>query len=232
MLRWGLEKRNGQKGRLGMFNEKERQAVYDIFVCHKTDTCMDPLAFLDFIQEASTSEIYHVIKNHYRELIPVHTSNIPQLSEVEDMFKAIRILNDSEEKMDMFTLGYYLLGGNGSREAQRKYGETHYNFACQLGLAVKLPRKRTMLTDLGIAFYYKNDMEMKHITNRLILEIPLLQQSLLKAEARYISMVEELGKYLSPSTVARRRSNMHNMLNWLGETADDEMRTILSNIAW
>lgn len=215
-----------------MFNEKERQAVYDVFVCHKVDTCMDPLAFLDFIQNASTTDIYHIIRGNKDKLIQIKTSNIPQLSEVEDMFKTIQILNDCEEPMDMYTLGYYLLGSNCSREAQRKYGETHYNFACQLGLANKLPKQNTSLTDLGIAFYYKNAAEKKQITNRLILEVPILQHALIDAEDRFVSMVEELGKYLSPSTVTRRRSNMHNMLNWLGETADSELRGILSNIAW
>lgn len=232
MQPWDLDRKSGQKGRLEMLNEKERQAVYDVFVCHKIDTCMDPLAFLDFIQEALTCEIYHIIRENKDKLIPIHTSNIPQLSEVEDMFRTIQILNDCEEAVDMYTLGYYLLGANCSREAQRKYGETHYNFACQLGLANKLPRQKTSLTDLGVAFYYKNNREKKQITNRLILEIPILQYSLIEAEDHFVSMVEQLGKYLSPSTVARRRSNMHNMLKWLSEIADDEMRAILSNIAW
>ena len=66
----------GQKGRLGMLKENEKQAVFDVFVCHKVDTCMDSLAFLSFIQEASTSDIYHVIKENKERLVPVETSNI------------------------------------------------------------------------------------------------------------------------------------------------------------
>ncbi len=223
---------NGQKGHLEMFCEKEKQAVCDVFVKHHVDTCMDPLEFLGFIQYASTTDIFHVIRECKDDLVPVQPGNIPQLSEVKDMFRTVTILNDCETALDMTTLGYYLIGSDRSAEAQRKYGETHYNFACQLGFAIKHKDRRTHLTDLGTAFYFKTDTEKMDITKRLILEVPLLQQSLLKAETQFVNMVEELGKYLSPSTVQRRRSNMHNMLRWLEETADVEMMDLLFKIRW
>ena len=120
-----------------MFSKKEKQAIFDVFIKHQIDTCIDPLDFLGFIQHASTTEIYHVIKENREILIPVQTGNIPQLSEVKDMFRTVKILNECETQLDMTTLGYYLIGDDRAPEARRKYGETHYNFACQLGFAFK-----------------------------------------------------------------------------------------------
>lgn len=216
-----------------MLSDIEERSLYDFYICQREVTEMASGSFLGLLCNLSISEVFEVIRNNSDKLCEITTGNIPQYSNLFDVFKVVQIIHDCGKPIDMYELGYYLRGDNRTSEAQRKYGENHYKFACQLGLAKFVPRTNTCITNLGIAFYELRDEGVqKSVTDRLVLRVPILQRILIDAQDKKVDVVEELGKYLSPATVARRRSNMHNALNWLAQYHDLGMKPILDNIEW
>ena len=115
--------------------------------------------------------------------------------------------------------------------ARRKYGENHYKFAWQLGLATK--ERPFTATEIGVAYYLLENDDQRHaMMERLIFSIPFVQHAIVKAtEGRYY-MPDYLGEYLASSTVIRRRSNMHKMFSWAYDITNGTYKSLFDNIVW
>lgn len=214
--------------------EIQRKAVYALFVKqnHELDGLMDYSDFLSFLRNASAEEIWSVISANRTELTAITTKNIPQFSEKRDMYKALKIIIAADTtRLEYKDLGYYLCKVDRKPEAKRKYAENQYMLAVQIGLAYE--QKPLAVTEFGKAFSsLQQEGDKDEVLKRLCLSIPVMQQILLLAETQNVNVVEFLSSYLAPTTVLRRRSNIHTFLDWLRTISTGEMDLILNRIAW
>ena len=214
--------------------ELQRKAVYALFVKqdHQLGGLIDYSEFLSFLKDSSAEEIWSVISAYRTELTAITTKNIPQFSEKRDMYKALKVIVAAgSTRLEYKDLGYYLCKIDRKPEAKRKYAENQYMLAVQIGLAYE--QKPLAVTDLGRAFTsLQQESDKDEILKRLCLSIPVLQQILLLAETQNVNVVEFLSAYLSPTTVLRRRSNIHTFLEWLRTISTGEMELIINRIAW
>lgn len=214
--------------------EIQRKAVYALFVKqnHELDGLMDYSDFLSFLRNASAEEIWSVISANRTELTAITTKNIPQFSEKRDMYKALKIIIAADTThLEYKDLGYYLCKVDRKPEAKRKYAENQYMLAVQIGLAYE--QKPLAVTEFGKAFSsLQQEGDKDEVLKRLCLSIPVMQQILLLAETQNVNVVEFLSSYLAPTTVLRRRSNIHTFLDWLRTISTGEMDLILNRIAW
>ena len=178
------------------------------------------------------SYIIDVIIENKSNLRSICTNNIPQFSNEKDIYSVLRVLIDSGiNDLSYEKIGSYLCPNNAKSTAKRKYGENHYKFAQQLGLAVK--ERPFSATEIGVAYYLmENDNERQALMNRLVLSIPIVQHSIVKASESHFSMVDFLAEFLSPSTVIRRRSNMRKIMSWAYEITTGNNKNIFDNIVW
>ena len=140
-------------------------------------------------------------------------------------------IDDIPESLTYEQIGSYLCSVNAKYDARRKYGETHYKFAAQLGLAKQ--RYPLSATEIGVAYYLlESDEKRQALMNRLVFSIPFVQHAILKAVDGQYYMPGFLAEYLSPSTVKRRRSNMHKIMSWTYEITDGNYKSLFDNITW
>ena len=182
--------------------------------------------------QTNGNDIISIIIENKHKLRPVVTGEIPQFSKEKDVYKVLRVLVDSGlDNLTYEQIGSYLCPDGTKFDARRKYGETHYKFACQLGLT---RQGRTLAaTEIGIGYYLlEKDEKRQELMNRLVFSIPFVQHSIIKANEEHFYMPDYLSEYLSPSTVLRRRSNMHKIMSWAYEITDGVYKQIFDNIAW
>lgn len=184
------------------------------------------------LSQMNGKDIISIIIENKNKLRPIVTGEIPQFSEEKDVYKVLRVLVDSGlENMTYEQVGSYLCPVGTKFDARRKYGETHYKFACQIGLTRQ--GRPLATTEIGVGYYLLgNDEKRQELMNRLVFSIPFVQHSIIKATEGRFYMPEYLAEYLSPSTVLRRRSNMHKIMSWAYEITDGEYRQVFDNIAW
>ena len=214
--------------------EKEQKAVYTLLVKqdYKLKEIMDYSDFFSFLLNTSAEEIWRVISTNRTELTAITTKNIPQFSEKRDMYKALKvIIAAGATPLEYIDLGYYLCKIDRKPEAKRKYAENQYMLAVQMGLAYD--QKPLAVTDLGRAFSsLPRESDKDEVLKRLCVGIPVMQQILLLAETQNVKVVEFLSAYLAPTTVLRRRSNIHTFLEWIRTISTGEMNSIINRIAW
>ena len=184
------------------------------------------------LSQTHGDDIISVIIENKNKLRPIVTGEIPQFSEEKDVYKVLRVLVDSGlDNMTYEQVGSYLCPVGTKFDARRKYGETHYKFACQLGLTRQ--GRPLATTEIGVEYYLlENDEKRQELMNRLVFSIPFVQHSIIKANEGRFYMPDFLAEYLSPSTVLRRRSNMRKIMSWAYEITDGTYRKIFDNIAW
>lgn len=212
----------------------QEQVVYELFVKQNAafSEIMDYDSFLDCLRGASVDEIFEIIVCNRNELEEIQTRNIPQFSEKRDMYKALKVLVAAEAgSLSYHDLGYYLCKIDRKAEAKRKYAENQYMLAVQMGFAVD--GKPLAVTPFGRAFNAIPDERTKdEIMKRMCLKVPVIQQILLAAQNERVDVVSYLSTYLAPSTVLRRRSNIHTFLNWLRSVSNEGLIAILNRITW
>ena len=214
--------------------ELQYSAVYAFFVKqdHTLNGAMDCSEFLSFLKVTSAEEIWDVISNNRDQLPEITTKNIPQFSEKRDMYKALKVIIAADTTpLEYADLGYYLCKVDRKPEAKRKYAENQYMLAVQTGLAYE--RKPLAVTNLGRSFSdLQRESDKDKVLKRLCLGIPVMQQILLLAESQCVNVVTFLSDYLAPTTVLRRRSNVHTFLDWLRTISTGEIDTMINRIVW
>ena len=210
----------------------ERQLIMDYVVYGNNIGETDVFSAVDMFINMDGADIISVILENQDRIRPVVTDEIPQFSEEKDVYKVLRVLIDSRlENLTYEQIGAYLCPVNAKYEARRKYGENHYKFASQLGLT---KRNRPLdTTEIGVAYYLlENDEKRQALMNRLVFSIPFVQHAIIKAKAGHFYMPEYLAEFFAPSTVLRRRSNMHKIMTWAYDITTGEYKQFFDNIAW
>ena len=190
-----------------------------------------PEGFFDFFASEIADDLFVVLQKEATSLQPINPANIPQFSNIDEIDTVLRILIESGEQFSSYnSLGYYMCPRGANVAAQSKYGENHYKTAALLGLT----RTGTPLsaTGLGTAYHSIQDSDFKlAIRKRLTLRIPIVQQALFLAESP-MSMTDLMAQHLATSTVARRKSNVKTLLQYVCDVSGPQMQHRISNIMW
>lgn len=186
------------------------------------------------LQSVSTYDLFGIVKASSSSIKTIQTDWIPQFSNIDDLYRVLRIISDSPEKdLTWGKLGYYLCPVGSKTGAKNKYGENHYKLAVQLGLANQgMPLS---LTNLGKAFYASvlGSEKRKEFIGKLAMRIPVIQEALIAAELGRFNMLSYLKTFLAESTALRRRSSITQLLNVIESiTTEPKMLSILWNIYW
>ena len=212
--------------------DAEKNLIMDYMIRGKNVGDTDIFEAVDVFLHLNGNDIISIIMERQNCIRPIVTGEIPQFSEEKDVYKVLRVLIDSGLKnLTHEQIGAYLCPFGAKFEARRKYGETHYKFAAQLGLATK--GRPLATTEIGVAYYLlESDEKRQALMNRLVFSIPFVQHSIIKAANGQFYMPEYLAEFLAPSTVVRRRSNMHKIMSWAYEVTDGEYKQLFDNIVW
>lgn len=210
----------------------ENQIIMDYMIYGNNIGATDVFDAVEILTHLNGNDIISSIISNRDILRPIVTGEIPQFSEEKDVNNVLRVLIDSGLKDITYEqVGAYLCPVNAKFEARRKYGETHYKFAAQIGLTTK--GYPLSATEIGVAYYLlSSDEKRQSLMSRLIFSIPFVQHAVLKAAAGRFYMPDYLGEYLSPSTVIRRRSNMHKIMSWAQEITEGDYKQLFDNIVW
>lgn len=210
----------------------ENQIIMDYMICGNNIGVTDVFNAVDILTHLNGNDIIASIILNRDVLRPIITGEIPQFSKEKDVNNVLKVLIDSGLKDITYEqLGAYLCPVDAKFEARRKYGETHYKFASQLGLTTK--GYPLTATEIGVAYFLLNsDEKRQSLMSRLIFSIPFVQHTFLKASGGRFYMPDFLGEFLSPSTVMRRRSNMHKIMSWACEITEGKYRQLFDNIVW
>lgn len=210
----------------------EKQLIMDYMIYGKNIGKTDVFIAVEVLTSIDGANLIDVIFENRNRLRPVVTGEIPQFSEEKDIYKVLQVLLDSGlENMTYEQIGSYLCSVDAKYEARRKYGETHYKFASQLGLTKK--NQPLSATEIGVAYYLLESNEVRQaLMNRLVFSIPIVQHTILKAENGHFYMPDYLAEFLAPSTVARRRSNMRKIMTWAHDVTTGQYKQLFDNIAW
>ena len=179
----------------------------------------------------SVESIYELIKCNADRLQCVATINIPQFSNIDLLPRVIDVVKNSKEISCFADIGGFLTDSHAKVEAKRKFGDNHYKLAVQLGLANNTTQHFS-LTQVGEMYSNESVSTKTQIMQKLILRVPVIQQLLMNAEETPVNLMEYLAKYLSPSTVIRRRSNIKVLLLELYSICGNELQHIINNINW
>ena len=210
----------------------EKQLVMDYMIYGNNIGNTDVFDAVEILTKMGGEDIIDIIMENKDGVRPIITGEIPQFSEEKEVNRVLRVLIDSGLKnMTYEQVGAYLCPVGTKFEARRKYGETHYKFASQLGLTKK--GRPLATTEIGVAYYLlESDEKRQALMNRLVFTIPFVQHSIIKAHEGRFYMPDYLAEYLSPSTVQRRRSNMHKIMSWAYEITEGKYRDLYDNIVW
>ena len=212
--------------------DAEKKLIMDYMIRGDNVGNTDVFEAVDILIHMNGNDIISVIMECQDIIRPIVTGEIPQFSEEKDVFKVLRVLIDSGlEKLSYEQIGAYLSPSDAKSEARRKYGETHYKFAAQLGLATM--GQPFSATEIGVAYYLlENDEKRQALMNRMVFSIPFVQHSILKAKEGVFYMPDYLAEFLAPSTVLRRRSNMRKIMTWAYNITEGDHKHLFDNIEW
>lgn len=210
----------------------EKQLIVDYIIRGNNIGNTDVFEAVNMFASMNGGDIIDIIMENHDSLRHVVPGEIPQFSDEKDVYRVLRVLIDSGiDNLSNEQIGSYLCAADAKFDARRKYGETHYKFASQLGLAV--PGLHLAATEIGIAYYLlESDDARQELMNRLVFSIPIVQHSILKAGEGRFYMPDYLAEYLAPSTVIRRRSNMHKIMTWAYNITTGKHRQLFDNIVW
>lgn len=193
---------------------------------------IEEAALRTFLLSLSVSEIFAFLQARKSRLLSVTAANIPQFSKYDDMDRAVNVIvNCGLPQISYLELGTYLCAKGTKEGARMKYGENHGKIAEQHGFACFRGRQFAA-TYLGICYLHWDEATRRRIRARMCLRIPIVQQTLFSAGHGAVYMMDELGKYVSPSTAKRRRSNVHTLFYALRQVADAPVKGFMNRIVW
>lgn len=212
--------------------KQEEQLVIDYMIHKHQLGSIDVFDAVDCFLQMNGDDIISMIINYQGSIRPIVTCDIPQFSNERDVNNVLRVLIDSGlDNLTYEQIGGYLCPVDVKFEARRKYGETHYKFATQLGLTAE--GRPLSATEIGVAYYLlENDEKRQELMKRLIFSIPFVQHAILKAKDGVFYMPNFLAVYLAPSTAVRRRSNMHKIMSWANDITMGGYKQLFDNIVW
>lgn len=211
----------------------EEKALYQIYISQTpyVDNEIDASRIGRMIVNTPLDDLVHMVIEHENELLPVTTNSIPQFSDIEAIHKVIRIIADSGiENISYKQLGHFLCPKGSTDGAKVKYGENHVKIAEQLGFVSLKPT--IQITDLGMHYYLLPEEESKHLLNKLALRVPIIQRSLIAAQAGQLNLTQLMLQYIAPSTTERRRSNVNKLLKLMGKEESKFTKELLNNMYW
>lgn len=208
----------------------------DCVKCYEPKCILSPEVLGDFwvniILNTQGYKLLNLIEKSEIKREDITPANISQFSNFDEVDNVIRILADSGiENLDWKIIGYFLDGKGKTEGAKQKYGENHYKLSMQLGLASISNNYK--ISVLGEAYRrLPDDRSKKELKSKLILRVPIIQEALIRASNESVNITEEMSRYLSPSTVKRRKSNIRKLLNIMTELNSAEINTRIGYISW
>lgn len=203
---------------------------YDVNALGEDALCKLGDFFVNLLLDTDIDKIIDIIENANDKGELILSSNISQFSDFDDVDKVVDIMIRSGiDHITYKQLGYFLNGKNRSGDAQQKYGENHYKLTEQLGLvSIGDNNRANFLGSAYMRISSSRDKEM--LKTKLLLRIPVIQELLIVSKTRRIDITELLLKYLSESTMLRRRSGLRKLLQRLLDTGSPEIRRRFQNI--
>ena len=133
--------------------ETVKKLIRDYFIHGSNIGTMDASDAVDTLLSINGDSIIEAIFENREFIRPIVSGEIPQFSNEKEVYNVLRILIESGlSGLTYEQVGEYLCSINTKPEAMRKYGETHYKFASQLGLTKRgYPLSPT---EIGIAFFH------------------------------------------------------------------------------
>ena len=159
------------------------------------------------------------------------TKDIPQFSSLEaGTDKICEILNLNGDNGYKFAeIGVFLRSGERDARADLKYGENHSKTAADFGLVQIRVSKACYLTCFGKVYNSLSDEEKKDYLSRFVIRNKFINWLLCRASCRPVLLEEEMS-ILKLSTIKRRKPNVKQYLNLLGDSQDSRINKILENI--
>jgi hypothetical protein len=205
-----------------------KDIIEQFFVCN-INVGDNVAELINYLKACKIEDILEIIKNDRDNLLELHSSNIPQFSNIEEVDKAVQIVFDAVEDINYQYIGY-MLNKNANPSAQTKYGENHLKLAIQMGLVSSKPYQ---ITSFGKRYLLLSDKERNKVRSELFLRVPIIQKLLILSEDQIIDGTEMLKTVLSEKTAIRRRSNLKTLIGIIKEEALFVLqKQIINNIRW
>jgi hypothetical protein len=122
--------------------------------------------------------------------------------------------------VDYSKMGYMLRDEKRKDVADKKYGENHMKTAAQLGLC-RFEKCRANVNALGSLFIKLSEADRRNILPKLCLYIPFIQNYFMAGATDEVR--DEILSILSPSTQARRRSNVNTIIQTIKDSIEYEL---------
>jgi len=166
---------------------------------------------------------------------PVTAANIPQFSNLNDgTYCLLNILKKAGNFGPTFNdLGKYLTGQGKNEVAYRKYGENHAKLAAQMDLTWIATDKRSnevFLTLLGKEIIKLDKQDFDKMVSKLSVRIPIIRDIIGAAFRGKVDIDIMMSRYLSKSTVLRRKPNIRTLLRLIEDHCERTLSHIFSNI--
>lgn len=181
----------------------------------------------DIIYYTSVDKIISILGFGKNDEALINSSNIPQYSSL-DIFDDLLEIVETNPNGSYADFGYYF-NKNGKIGAMTKYGENHYKLIAALGLfTINGPH---CITHLGKA-YMKLSPDIKiNIREKLYLRILIVRLIMNYALLSEIHVYQVLSRYLSVSTMIRRRPNVRRLVEAITNMSSNKIKYD-NNIIW
>lgn len=209
------------------------------FICllaknyHCCSTKHEDLAskLLSLIDESDIDDILDIIDN--LEEIPVTSDSIPQISRIQIALKdGLDHLIDHD--CTFIEFGNILPNRLSDTDiAKQKFGENHAKLLSQLDLAWIDKTKKPYIiriSPVGKVLSRYDIEKRKTIASKLILRIPVIQKILRESKYKPKTIYSLLSPMLNETTVHRRSSTIHQLIDLLSECQSNEINKRIKTI--
>lgn len=205
------------------------QTPIEMFIFSNENIDDQASEIIEFMQGHSVDDMLAIVKKYKDRIASLHSSNIPQFSNLEAVDEVVQIVADAADEIDYQYVGY-MINKNASAGAQTKYGENHLKLAIQMGLVSEKPYT---VTRLGKEYLQMDSRNRQIVRPKLFFRIPIIQLLLIQSKDQMVDGTELLRTVLSEKTAIRRRSNTRLLINKVCEEGSlDLQKQIMNNIKW
>lgn len=205
-------------------NPINEMVLLKAFYSHAEDSILEneekSSLLLKVINKYNCSQILKIIADDY---VPttIDKKDISQFSDFKDAYYQVPYLlkNCGLTDVDYSQMGYLLRDNKRKEIADKKYGENHIKTASQLGLC-RFEKCRANKNAFGCLFIEMSEMERNKILPKLCLYIPYIQYYFMFGATDEVR--DNLLSILSPTTQARRRSNVNTIIQTIKDSIEYE----------
>lgn len=184
---------------------------------------------LNAMLDIGVEGILNLIAEHTDEILPITMANIPMYSNIYDVDR-IPVIVASNPGCSRHLMGYYFKKF-ANKEAQRKYGDTHYKAAALMGLVTG--QEPFEITFIGRAYVARDAKEQDRLRACLCLKIPIIQKYLTDACKNPFDGMALLREIHTESSAVRRRSSIKQMISQImPHLSLPVCNKIIDNISW